>query len=144
METFCKDLNLKNVYAHLHPQVPTTRYPGSKCIYFILTSADIEISKAGYTNKRGGASDDHRAMWIEVSYSLAIRTSIPKVINPQVNRIKCQDPGVLKEFNKKYSEFLQAEKVPFLLEQLQQGILPGQPLTETQKLLYKVIDSKKV
>ena len=82
-------------------------------------------------------------MWIEVSYSSAIGTSIPKVINPQLNRINCQDPGVVKEFNKKYLEFLQAEKVPFLLGQLQQGILPGQTLTETQKLLYKVIDSKK-
>ena len=83
METICKELNLKNVYAQLHPQIPTTRYPGSKCINFLLTSAGIEISKAGYTNKGGGASDDHRAMWIEVSYSSAIGTSIPKVINPK-------------------------------------------------------------
>mmetsp|Transcript_5909 Transcript_5909/g.9058 ORF Transcript_5909/g.9058 Transcript_5909/m.9058 type:complete len:1660 (+) Transcript_5909:3576-8555(+) len=146
MQQFCTTANLKNAYNQVHNDNKsiTSRYPGSKNIDFILITAGIEIGKAGYTPQAGGASEDHRAMWIEVSFKSAMGIRIPKVIHPIINRINCQDPGEVNEFNRRYAENLIYSQVPQLLGNLLSTMKVGMPLTKEQQFLYEMIDDKKV
>ena len=80
-------MNSKDPYSSHHGKTPITRYPGSKTIAFNLTTARIQVMKSRYTAKSSGVGDDHREMLIEVSYVSAIGTTVPKVVQPKVNRI---------------------------------------------------------
>ena len=69
---------------------------------------------------------------------------VPKVIQPNINRVNCQDPGSVKKYNATYTKLLLQENVPQLMGKLKETITPGHELTEEQKIIYKLIDAKKV
>ena len=99
IHTLKDEFNLKEAHKEMHQEVPCTRHPGSKMIDFFLTTAGSHVTKSRHTRSGGGVSKDHRAQWIEITCASALGVSTPKVIHLMINRINCQDPGVVKLFN---------------------------------------------
>ena len=76
----------------------------------IFISHNVTIQKAGYL-PFGYFPLDHRGIWIDLKHSQLLGFQLNPIIQPQVRRLKTNDPHVLKKWQQLYTHHLIANKL---------------------------------
>ncbi len=119
---------------------PETYQRGSKPIDEFFVSTGIEITAAGYL-AHGEGIGDHRPIWIEATKLSTLGAKLPEVPKFKARRLKCQDPRVIKKYNKLLDEQLQANDVYNRLDILFRNTTEGKELGEAQMEEYEKLDN---
>ena len=93
------DRNLKPAVQTRHgTKLPATYNRGSKPLDEVFCSSTLEVQLSGY-GIFGQTRGDHRPVWLDISTSSALGTSMTKLSNKQPKRLRCKDPRIVKKYN---------------------------------------------
>ena len=135
-------LGIREVLLEKYGSAPNTFEFGSKPIDGIFMSSTLEIQQGGYLPFGDGIPSDHRALWVDISYSTAFGHNMPPISKPQARRLTCKHPTIRNRFieaNEKFvSEHKLLEKTQALLERA------SYPLTEYDQRMFEWLDQMKL
>ena len=78
--------------------LPPTYNRGKKPLDEVFCSSTLEVTLSGY-GVFGHTKGDHRPVWLDITTSSALGTSIQKVGTQSPKRLRCKDPRIVKKYN---------------------------------------------
>ena len=116
--------------------LPPTCERGSVQIDFMFISPGIRIYRAGFL-PFGKYPGDHRAIWIELVTEDILGTNPEPLRKPEARRLKLQDPRIVKRYQEKLVQFVQASKIDTAIHELERKA--EQEWTEKDEIHYNTI-----
>ena len=133
-----KQRNLWPAITGMHgTEGPGTFHNGSVPIDEIFISPSLKITGCGYM-EHGINIGDHRPIWIDISKSSALGSSLPPIPSFQARRLKCNDPKVVEKYSQRLEEQLRKNKVFSKLKTIFENFTV--PLTEEQEFMMEELD----
>ena len=80
------------------PDLPATHNAGKLPIDEIFVSETLEYKKCGYL-EHGHSSGDHRALWVDITYTSALGDKLPTLTTFEARKLKCHDPRIVERYN---------------------------------------------
>jgi hypothetical protein len=77
---------------------PRTHQSGSETIDGLFVTEDLLGQRCGYLPF---GDFDHRGMWIELPYQVALGHTLPQVVRPAMRKLKLKDPRTVKKYVKR-------------------------------------------
>jgi hypothetical protein len=104
VNSFLQQVSLREVILELHsdssPPATQNRNHQRQPIDGLWASPGISISQGGYLAFGDGCPSDHRGLWFDVEYSVALGQRPPNMVLPQPKRLKSKDPRTAKKYTK--------------------------------------------
>ena len=133
-----KQRNLWPAITGIHgTEGPGTFHNGSVPIDEIFISPRLKITGCGYM-EHGINIGDHRPVWIDISKSSALGSSLPTIPSFQARRLKCNDPKVVERYSQRLEEQLRKNKFFSKLKTIFENFTV--PLTEEQEFMMEELD----
>ena len=120
---------------------PATYNRGKDPIDTILTTRGVDIVGAGYLAFGEGAGD-HRPLYIDVELSSVLGSELPPPTTYIARRLKCEDPRVVRAYNRAFKRFLINKGLDFDAHKLADRI--QQPLSSHNQVEYERIDGLRI
>ena len=138
IQSWLQELTLTDAVLTSHggASAPNTYNRGSKPIDGIFCSSTIDIQACGYLPFSSFPSD-HRAVWIDVTYTSAFGYNIPRCIQPKARRLQCKDPRIVAKWVQAYEDFIRSHNLHIRQYALESNA--STPLTEADALEYENI-----
>ena len=135
-------LGIREVLLEKYGPAPNTFEFGSKPIDGIFMSSTLDIQQGGYLPFGEGIQSDHRALWIDLSYTNAFGHTMPPLARPQARRLTCKHPVIRDRFIAAYESFVSdhqlLEKTAALLART------TYPLSEYDQRMYEWLDQMRM
>lgn len=143
MSTWLNQIGLREGILNLHHQAPRqpTYQRGTVPIDGIFVSNTLQLSAGGYMDF-GSFPSDHRAIWIDLTFSSAFGCNMPEIIKPQMRKLKSNDPIVRNKWIELYKMKLREHKAFQLQYTCEEMANSGAPTYQIIRMQHKIHNIK--
>jgi hypothetical protein len=137
------ELGMREAIIELHGNLPATstfaRNQQEVPIDGIFVTPTICLQGGGYFPFGEGPGNDHRALWLDLSYQTAFGHAPPPMGVSQARRLTCKDPRVRDRYLALYRPFVRQHQLDLRSYELQASV--NGPLTTTQATEYEAVST---
>jgi hypothetical protein len=128
IKQFFQTYNMHELILFQHgTTAPNTYTEGTLPIDGIFGTKGIDTISSGYSSFGWGMYSDHRLLWIDIDMATTLGTKTTPMWKPQARRLKCNDPLIVKRFNKKRKQHMAKHNFYQIQNDIQSMIDLGNP-----------------
>jgi hypothetical protein len=127
--SFFNEFRMSELILKQHGQnAPNTYINGVVPIDGIFATEGIQPIYSGYTAFSWGMYSDHRLIWVDLDMTHILGSKAPPMWKPKARRLQCNNPLVVKKFNKLRLQHMQSNNILKKLSEFESSISDTQPM----------------